>query len=168
MGSARLAAQTNDPFPAVDENKYANSMMITGQVRKNGEVLTKDDDVVVAVYQGDELRGKGNLFDTGSYSDLLMVMVYGDTNDELLSFKVFAEGSIFEADQQLTYKINGHTGKPSDPYYIDLQVDGIVTSITKTTDLPSNTATYNLKGCRTHPVDSTQVANNGFFCNKSL
>lgn len=167
LGSARLAAQTNDPFPAVDKNKYANSMIITGQVRKNGGVLTKDDNVVVAVYQGDELRGKDVLFDTGSYNDLFMIMVYGDTNDELLSFKVYAEGSILEADQQLTYKINGRTGKPSEPYYIDLHVDGIATSITKTTDLPANTSTYNLKGCRTHPyAKGIVIRNNRKYLNK--
>lgn len=167
LGSARLVAQTNDPFPAVDEHKYANSMIITGQVRKNGGLLTKDDNVIVAVYQGDELRGKGDLFDTGSYNDLFMIMVYGDTNDEQLYFKVYAEGSILEADQQLTYKINGRTGKPSDPYYIDLRANGITTSITKTTDLPSNKATYNLKGCRTHPnAKGIVIRNNRKYLNK--
>jgi hypothetical protein len=167
LGSARLAAQATDPFPAVDVTKYANSMIITGQVRMNGKVLTKDDNVVVAVFQGDELRGKDVLFDTGSYNDLFMVMVYGDTNGELLSFKVYAEGSIFEADQQLTYTINGHTGKPSDPYYIDLHVEGVVTSITKTTDQPTNTETYNLKGCRTQPyAKGIVIRNNRKYLNK--
>ena len=166
LGSARVAAQATDPFPVVDENQYANSMVITGQVRMNGEVLTKADDVVVAVYQGDEIRGKDVLFDTGSYSDLFMVMVYGDTNGEPLTFKVYAKGNIVEVDQGLLYAINERIGKASEPYFIDLPVS-VATAIEKASDSPANTPTYNLQGHRTNPhAKGIVIRNNRKYLNK--
>ena len=61
VGSASLIAQdTTDPFPDVDPHKYDNSMIIRGQVRQNGVALGSD--AVVAVYCGDEIRGKGQPF----------------------------------------------------------------------------------------------------------
>jgi hypothetical protein len=167
LGSARLAAQATDPFPAVDENQYANSMVITGQVRMNGKVLTKADDVIVAVYQGDELRGKDVLLDTGSYSDLFMVMVYGDTNGEPLTFKVHTNGSIFEVDQQLLYTINARIGKASDPYYIDLSSNDVPTSIATTPEKSADTPAYNIQGYRTLPLmKGIVIKNNRKYLNK--
>ena len=57
VGSAGLRAQSSDPFPEVNPHKYDNSMIIRGQVRQNGVAL--GNDAVVAVYCGDEIRGKG-------------------------------------------------------------------------------------------------------------
>ena len=167
LGSARLAAQATDPFPAVDENQYANSMVITGQVRLDGEVLTKADNVIVAVYQGNELRGKDVLLDTGSYTDLFMVMVYGDTNGEPLRFMVFVNGNLYEVDQQLLYTINARIGKASDPYYIDLSSDAVPTSIATTPEQSVDTPVYNMQGYRTLPyAKGIVIRNNRKYLNK--
>ena len=162
-----MAAQSTDPFPMVDENQYANSMVITGQVRMYGEVLTKDDDVVVAVYQGDELRGKDVLFDTGFYSDLFMVVVYGDTNGEPLHFKVSVHGSIYEVDQNLTYTINARIGKVSDPYFVNLPADYVPTSIVMTPERHVDAPTYNMQGLQVPPhTKGILIRNNRKYLNK--
>ena len=162
-----MAAQATDPFPEVDEHQYANSMVITGQVRMNGEVLTKADGVVVAVYQGDELRGKDVLFDTGSYTDLFMVMVYGDTNGEPLSFKVYARGSIVEVDQGLLYAINERIGKASDPYYIDLPAVPAPTAVAPPPVTSADTPTYDLQGRRTlRTAKGIVIRNNRTYLNR--
>ena len=118
LGSTSLWAQTTDPFPAVDTHKYADNMTIFGQVRQNGVALGSD--AVVAVYCGDEIRGKGSPLTSGVHTDIIYLLVYGDTRGEPLVFKVYTGGEIVEVDQGLTYQVNGEAGGPDDYYYIDL------------------------------------------------
>ena len=112
------AQSTSDPFPAVDTHKYADNMTIFGQVRQNGVALGSD--AVVAVYCGDEIRGKGRPFSAGDHTDIIYLLVYGDTRGEPLVFKVYTGGEIVEVDQGLTYQVNGDVGSPTNYYYIDL------------------------------------------------
>jgi len=56
MGSASIQAQDQDPFPEVNLAQHENTMNLTAQVRMGGKVLGKE--TIVAVYQGDEIRGK--------------------------------------------------------------------------------------------------------------
>ena len=125
VGSASLMAQdTTDPFPDVDPHKYDNSMIIRGQVRQNGVAL--GNDAVVAVYCGDEIRGKGRPSIYGTHTNFFQFLVHGDgnTNGKPLIFKVYTGGKIIEVDQGLTYQNNGEIGSYTNYYYIDLGLRG--------------------------------------------
>ena len=127
VGSASLMAQdTTDPFPDVDPHKYDNSMIIRGQVRQNGVAL--GNDAVVAVYCGDEIRGKGRPFSDENHihTNFIQFLVHGDgnTNGKPLIFKVYTGGKIIEVDQGLTYQNNGEIGSYTNYYYIDLGLRG--------------------------------------------
>ena len=122
VGSASLMAQsTTDPFPSVDTHKYADNMTIMGQVRQNGQPLGSG--TVVAVYCGDEIRGKGTVGNKNGRNNIFYFMVYGATNGDPLVFKVYTGGKTVEVDQGLTYQINAEIGKEN-YYYIDLGLRG--------------------------------------------
>jgi len=118
MGSVSNLAQETDPFGEVDVHKYPNTMTITGYVRMNGVVLGSE--TVVAVYQGDELRGKSSPFTSGNYTNLLMLSIYGETKGEPLLFKIYTGGKVVEVDQGLTFATDQRVGTLSEPYYIDI------------------------------------------------
>ncbi len=118
LGSASSMAQGTDPFGDVNTIKYSNTMTITGYVRMNGEIL--GNETVVAVYQGDELRGKDHPEDFTKYTHLLMLTIHGDTKGQALHFKVYTGGRVIEVDQGLTFVADKHLGTAADPYYIDL------------------------------------------------
>jgi hypothetical protein len=115
-------AQT-DPFPDVDDGAYQNNMTIVGQVRKGYEILPEG--TIVAVYCGDEIRGKGATFSQGPYTSFFMINICGETNDQL-TFKVYTEGEIKEVDQGLKFTADAWLGSVSDFYYIDLVKKGDV------------------------------------------
>lgn len=138
VGPSPLMAQTADPFGSVDKSKFENTMNITGYVLMakmvNGEWASPDSVVVgnqavVAVYCGDELRGKESPADfNDKYFSLLMLTVYGENNDKL-HFKVFipdadgeqAKGRIIEYDPDtLVFKGDTRLGKAKEPLYINL------------------------------------------------
>ena len=127
---APLMAQTADPFGQVNDSTYQNTMTITGHVRlvtkSNGQWVPVDDKVlgnetVVAVYCGDELRGKGSPADyNNKYFSLLMITVYGESKDKLY-FKVLTDGHVIEfAPEDFTFTTDLRLGKAKEPYYIDL------------------------------------------------
>ena len=126
VGSAGLRAQSSDPFPEVNPHKYDNSMIIRGQVRQNGVALGSD--AVVAVYCGDEIRGKGRPFSDENHihTNFIQFLVHGDgdTNGDPLVFKVYTGGKIIEVDQGLTYQNNAVIGSYDKYYYIDLGLRG--------------------------------------------
>ncbi len=124
VGSAGLRAQSSDPFPEVNPYKYADNMAIIGQVRQNGVAL--GNDAVVAVYCGDEIRGKGRPSIYGTHTNFFQFLVHGDgnTNGKPLIFKVYTGGKIIEVDQGLTYQNNGEIGSYTNYYYIDLGLRG--------------------------------------------
>ena len=115
-----LRAQDSDPFGEVNTYKYQGNMNITAQVKKQGVVVT---DATVAVYCGEELRGKGNV-GNGTNPDLVFLTVYGDYTQEpqSLYFKVYTNGSVltYEPDPTLAYVFNGTKGTLSNPYIITL------------------------------------------------
>ena len=133
------SGEASDPFGLVDNAKYPNTMTITGYVRLGDEVL--DSTAVVAIYQGDELRGKKSPADNGKYQSILMLTIYGETKGQPLHFKVFTGGRVIEVDQGLTFSSDVRVGKAKEPYYIDLPVPIVTTPVTEgwaTTCLPYN------------------------------
>lgn len=117
VGSAGLQAQT-DPFPDVDDSEYSNNMTLTGYVRLDGAVLGQD--AVVAVYDGDVIRGKASPTDTDHNTDILFITICGELDGQALHFKVFTGGRVLETDQGLTYANDVAAGSIGKPYYIDL------------------------------------------------
>lgn len=117
--SQPLLAQTDtDPFPDVNYHKYQSNMSFTGQVRIDGEV--QPDGTIVAVYCGDEIRGKDVVFSQGSRSNFFMVNAMGEKSGEPLHFKVYVNGRIIEVDQGVTFSGDAELGSIKNYYYIDL------------------------------------------------
>ena len=149
-------AQTTDPFGEVNDSTYQNTMTITGYVRMaslvNGAWTAINDEVlgnetVVAVYCGDEVRGKGSPADyNNKYFSLLILSVFGESKDQF-HFKVFipgdseSPGRVIEIDQGITFKTDDRIGKLKEPYYIDLPMP-VTTTFSEegwaTTCLPFN------------------------------
>ncbi len=117
MGSAGIQAQ-DDPFPEVDDSEFSNNMTLTGYVRLDGNILGQE--AVVAVYDGDVLRGKARPITTKHNTDILFITIHGERNGQTLHFKVFTGLYVIEVDQGLIYTNDGRAGSVSDPYYIDL------------------------------------------------
>ena len=117
MGSTSLMAQVADPFPDVSPNAFYGSMIMSVKTVLNKEVLTQD--VIVAVYADDQIRGKGRPEDSTN-PGVTYLTVYGNKTGEHLTFKVFVNGVIIEADRGITYAFNGVLGSPQSPYVLDL------------------------------------------------
>ena len=138
MGSASMIAQ-GDEFGEVPEGKYSNTMNITGYARLGDVIL--DEASIVAVFCGDEVRGKCSPVDDGSYSNILYLDIYGDNNGDKLIFKVLTEGRVIELDQGLTYKNDEIIGSPASPYYLDFPAPVVTKTSAEgwaTTCLPFN------------------------------
>ena len=131
LGSAGIQAQSSDPFGEINKEGCSKTMTITGYVRmvtdSKSEPTKLGEETVVAVYQGDKLRGKDTPFKSGSYTDILMLTVYGEDDGVPLFFKVYTDGRVIEVDQGLTFT-DGRVGAAKDnPYYIDLPAPVITT-----------------------------------------
>ena len=144
VGSVSLQAQ-NDPFPdnSVPSHNYQGSMTITAQIVQNGAAVTN---AVVAVYCGNEFRGKKAVGTDNDHPSLVYLMAYGDSkSNQYLYFKVYMGGQTFtyNPDPAITFVSNTSIGKTSEPYVITLPV-----SIANNADNSSVLTTY--KG---QPID---------------
>lgn len=117
LGSTGLRAQTSDPFPEVNPHDFYGNMMLTVKVTASGLVLEKD--VTVAVFAGDEIRGKGSPQDE-SNPGVAYITVYGNRTGETLTFKVWAKGVLVEPETVLTYTFNSIVGTMQEPYILDI------------------------------------------------
>lgn len=117
-GSVGLKAQTSDPFPSVNGHNYIGNIPMSVKAVMNGQALTYD--VVIAVYCGDQIRGKGSPNDA-SAPGVAYLTVYGDATVEKLYFKVYHDGAITEVDQgDVSYRFNGNVGTPDAPYILNV------------------------------------------------
>lgn len=128
LGSAGIVAQTSSPFPEVKLHDYYGTMTMAVKATMNGVMLT--DDVVIAVYCGDDIRGKGSPHDE-SNPGVAYLTVYGDASSEKLFFKVFHDGAIAEVDPgNVIFQYNGAVGTPSAPYSLDVPSTTVETTFT--------------------------------------
>ena len=137
--AGQCLAQDADPFGEVNTAKYQNTMTITGQVVLGSDTLGSE--TVVAVYQADELRGKGSPLSQGKYSNILMMNIFGETKGQPLHFKVWTGGRVIEVDQGMTFVTDKRNGTLKEPYIIDVPVPIVTTTTTEgwaTTCLPYN------------------------------
>ena len=114
MGSTSLKAQQdNDPFPEPTSEQSSNNMTVCAQVFIDG---TLQEEGIVAVYAGDDIRGKERI---ASDRHLAIITPWGN-GGEALHFRVFVCGGVIEVDQGLTYTVDGVQGYPNTPYAINL------------------------------------------------
>lgn len=122
MWSAGLWADSVDPFPEVNPYAYYGNMMMSVKVtNESGDML---QNVIVAVYSGNELRGKGSPTDSGN-PGVTYLTVFGNSTGEPIFFKVFLkdDGYTYEVDDNLIYTYNGITGSRTEPYIIKISPD---------------------------------------------
>ena len=118
LGGTSLWAVNNDPFPDVNPHDYYGNMIMTVKVKRGGSVL---ENVAVAVYSGNEVRGKGvpgNPNDPG----VIYLTVYGNRTGEDIYFEVYVESdaSTYVVDDGLQYQLNGSIGTPMSPYELEI------------------------------------------------
>ena len=142
MGSAPLWAQddtTEDPFDPVNYNQYSDNMTFFGQVRMNGEI--QPDGTIVAVFCGEEIRGKGVVQKNGNKEHTAKIIITGETKGDPLHFKVCTGGRVIEVDQGATFNSTESLGSRSNYYYIDLPAPVVTTPSSEgwsTTCVPFN------------------------------
>ena len=121
-GSVSLQAE-DDPFPdnSIPSRQYQGYMTITAQVVQNGAAVTN---AVVAVYCGNEFRGKKSVGNDNNHPNLVYLTAYGDYtgSDQYLYFKVYTGGQTFtyNPDPAIIYDFDGSLGTNSVPYIIDI------------------------------------------------
>lgn len=117
--SVGMWANSEDPFPTVNSRSFYGSMNITMRVMKDGEPM---QNVIVAAYCGDEIRGKGTP-KSAKKPGVIYLTVYGNKTGEKLSFKVCqkTDGHIFEIDNGLEYTFNAIIGSSKSPYEIEVK-----------------------------------------------
>jgi type 1 fimbria pilin len=139
LWSVGIYAQTDDPFPDVNSHDYYGNMMMSVKVVASGQAITND--VIVAVYAGDEIRGKGSPQDPDN-PGVAYLTVYGNEDTEKLTFKVCAKGIMIESDQTAYYTFNGYVGTPSSPYIIDISDSATYSGIEILTSDGKRTAVF--------------------------
>ncbi len=119
--SAGLWADPVDPFPDVNSHDFYGNMTVAVKVLKGNNAL---EDVVVAVYCGDQIRGKGTPSDPNR-PGVAYLTVYGNSTGDKIFYKIFVESEnrTYEIDAGQTYIFNGSIGSPKTPYVIDIHED---------------------------------------------
>ena len=103
----------NGVFPVVNSHKYPNTMTVTTQVIIDDETLGTD--AIIAVFAGNEIRGKER--PVNDNEKLAYLTVYGD-NNTTLTFKVWHGGTEYECSQTLTFENESNVGSPTAPFII--------------------------------------------------
>ena len=112
VGSASLLAEADDPFGDLIPGDFYGNMSMTAQVVLNKEILK--DDVVLAVYCGNKLRGKSA--PSSKDAGFFYLTVYGNNSGEQLHVKVYTQGRVIEASPDgLVYEHNGITPSMWEP-----------------------------------------------------
>ena len=85
VGGASLMAQVTDVFPEVNPRDYYGNMSISVKAVRNGQTV---EDVVIAAYSGEQMRGKGHPTNAKK-PGVAYLTVCGNKTGEELHFKVF-------------------------------------------------------------------------------
>lgn len=135
--SAGLWADNTDPFPEVNPYAYYGNMSVTVKVTKGSKAL---QDVVVAVYSGNEIRGKASPSNSQK-PGVTYLTVYGNKKGEKLHFKVYdkSNGFTYEKDYGQKYKYNGKIGSPQSPYELLLDDSDRTIILTESTGVTNLT-----------------------------
>lgn len=145
--SAGIWADPSDPFPNVNQYDYYGNMTASVKVIKGGDVL---ENVVVAVYSGNEVRAKGSPTDLGN-PGVTYLTIYGHKTGEEIYFRVYVEsdGFTYEKDNGQTYRLNGNMGTPMNPYELTLDDADRSITLTESTGVANLTAAGDVSFQRT-------------------
>ena len=108
----------------VNENTYNASMTVLSYVEIYGEPQNdaSDASLEIAAFCGDEVRGVANLKYNQFYDAYAVLMlIYGDTPNELITFKLYdpLTDTEYTTDYTLKYRLNGSVGVDDEPITID-------------------------------------------------
>ena len=126
----------NGVFPVVNSHKYPNTMTVTTQVIIDDETLGTD--AIIAVFAGNEIRGKER--PVNDNEKLAYLTVYGD-NNTTLTFKVWHGGTEYECSQTLTFENESNVGSPTAPFIVGFSHPKDISEAVIT--LSTNSLTYN-------------------------
>ena len=155
----------NGVFPVVNSHKYPNTMTITMQAIIGDETLGTD--AIIAVFAGDEIRGKER--PVNDNEKLAYLTVYG-ANSTKLTFKVWHNGTVYKCSQPLTFENESTVGSPTAPFIIGVNMKGDVNGDRKVdvTDIV-DVANYIKKNPpEGFDMDAADVDNNGVVDNKDI
>ena len=137
FGTSGLMAQSTDPFGDFDESDYFADMRVVAQVVMDGNVISGD--AVLAVYSGNQLRGKAK--PDPKNTEVFYLSIYSDDEDKLI-FKVYTGGRVIEYDPgDFIFSYFDIIGTTSAPYIINIPAPVVTTPSTEgwaTTCVPFN------------------------------
>lgn len=115
-----MTASAQAPGWSVDAAAFEHSHNATAAVLK-GQARLAGSDHRLAAFVGDELRGvTGPTEVSGQW--LFFLTIHGETSGERVSFRVYDAGAdrVFNITQTLDFSVNGITGSPSTPLWLDV------------------------------------------------
>jgi len=119
-----IAVQVNGHAPdwTVNPSNYSNTANVIGQLSV-GNILSTDENDIVACFVGDECRGVSNVqyFENGNMY-LVFMNIYANTNGETMSFKVYdaSTGDVYSnVSPEITFTANELYGSVSSPLPIN-------------------------------------------------
>lgn len=105
-------------FQPVNRTKYSSNMSMMAVVKRNGTTLGEiSENTIVAVFSGDEIRGKDIIY--ADQDDMAFVTIYGE-GTETLTLKVYREGSVYDCGGSETFAADGFIGAIDTPYELDI------------------------------------------------
>ena len=156
----------NSVFPVVNSHKYPNTMTITAQVIIDGKTLGTD--AIIAVFAGNEIRGKER--PVNDKEKLAYLTVYGG-GSTMLTFKVWNDGIVYKCRTTLTFENEGNAGSPIAPFIIDfIQKKGDVNrdSNVDVADIVEVTTYIKKTPSKNFNMDAADLDNNGVVDNKDI
>ena len=156
----------NSVFPVVNSHKYPNTMTITAQVIIDGKTLGAD--AIIAVFAGNEIRGKER--PVNDKEKLAYLTVYGG-GSTMLTFKVWNDGIVYKCRTTLTFENEGNAGSPIAPFIIDfIQKKGDVNrdSNVDVADIVEVTNYIKKTPSKNFNMDAADLDNNGVVDSKDI
>lgn len=153
----------NSVFPVVNSHKYPNTMTVTVQVVIDDEIMGTD--AIIAVFAGDEIRGKER--PVNDNEKIAYLTVYGESNTTL-NFKVWHCGTVYDCSPNLVFENEGNVGSPTAPFIITRIIKGDVNGDHKVdaTDIVKVVNYINKTSSEGIDVAAADMDNNGIVDNK--
>ncbi|WP_154858066.1 hypothetical protein [Cyclobacterium xiamenense] len=133
IASIFLPAWGQSPDWKVSEQDFEHTMSLVAFVNVDGRTLTGSGDRVAAFVNG-ECRGVAGLTEVSSHQEhLAYLTVFGNTNNEVVSFKIYdaTADRVVDVAQQLVFRINAHEGNLLQPFSIAQPALSAAASITE-------------------------------------
>ncbi len=117
LSAGRLArVKEISDFKSMDRNKYPYTMTILADIAD-----VHIENLVLAAYSGDELRGIIEPENSLSEEELYFMTIHGNDELESLNFIAFdpKSGDAYSLDQTITFSANNHRGDMTNPFELN-------------------------------------------------